>query len=788
MSSEILAQKKPADKRPDTCLYLKHPATRWTDSFPVGNGRLGAMVLGTPAQDRLALNHEELWRGVNRHRNTPEVDPERLAEIREALFARDFFGARKLCDQYLSGPDPVEAAPALETIQPYQPVGDLLITQPGGEYAVNYERLLDLNTATAITSFTINDVRYHRECYASVPDQVLILHLSADQPGTLTCGLRLERCADPDCHLTQWRDDDLFGFQGRFIEDIEFAAQARVLTLGGTIEDSGNSDIIVRDADEITVCIAMAVAADGDEPDSRKACNTILNRAPRTEHELRTRHLTEYQALWNRCMLNLPCPEGVEKMALDERLNRRADHDDPALDALYFHYGRYLLLSSSRACRFPANLQGIWSADLRPVWNSDFHIDINLEMEYWPAERANLPECTAPLFNYLEAMTPGAREAAANYYCCRGIHMGTGDRWQLYRYLAAGWDIWPSGGAWLAQHFWWHWEHSLDIDFLREHAYPFLKENAKFFEDFLVQDSQGRLVTNPSQSPENTFKGGPAPVTYCVAPTMDLVFAREIFTRCIAASKLLETDEDQREIWRDLLDKLPPFQIGQHGQLQEWLDDETELEPGHRHLSHLIGVYPGETMTPQRLPEFFQAAKVSLERRRAAGTGQSGWSRSWCAALWARFGETEKAYADLSDLIANHTTASLLNTHPITTHGGLAVQLDGSLGGTAAIMEMLLQDYTGKLRLLPALPDAWSNGEIRGLHAAGGYTLDMTWRDKRLCRASIQSDWLDTASIILARALSLKIETGGEVSSNKNDQEYDVRFDRTPGTIELICD
>lgn len=720
-------------------LMLKQPARRWVDAFPVGNGRIGAMVFGTPAQDRFALNHEELWRGADRHLDVPVTSPEHLAEIRAALFSRDFVLARELCNRYLSGPDPVSIN--LETIQPYQPLGDLHLSQPGGEGVHSYQRELQLDTATACASFVLNKVRYHRECFVSSPHNLLVVRLTADQPGAITCGIRLDRCADPECQLAAWSSDSGCGFHGRFLEGIRFAAQARITARGGSITSSGPTDVAVRKADEVLICVAMAVATEPGSPDPSEACRAILVAAPVGAQELRESHLAEYQRLWGRCTLNLPSPQEVLECPLDERLQRlKGGAKDPALYALYFDYGRYLLLSSSRICRLPATLQGLWNADLRPAWNSDYHIDINLEMNYWPAEAVNLPECTQPFFRYLEEMIPGAREAARNYYHCRGIHMGTGDRWQLHRYLAANWDIWPSGGAWLAQHFWWRWEYSHDESFLREHAYPFLRENADFFEDFLTRDTQGRLVTAPSQSPENTFVGGTSPVTYCAGPTMDYVFIREILERCLEASALLGIDAERRANWERILEELPPFQIGRHGQLQEWLDDEEENDPGHRHLSHLIGVFPGEMMTPERLPEFHHAALVSLNRRMAAGGGHTGWSRSWVACLWARFGEAEKAYDDLSHLITDYTTASLLDTHPYSNPDGLVVQIDGNFGGTAAICELLMQSHGGLIRLLPALPKDWPDGDVRGLCARGGVTVDISWRNGHITQAVIASD------------------------------------------------
>jgi len=766
-------------------LVLKQPARRWVDAFPVGNGRIGAMVFGTPDQDRLALNHEELWRGLNRHLDVPVTSPEHLAEIRAALFARDFVLARDLCSRHLSGPDPESASVTLDAIQPYQPLGDLRITQPGGECVHSYERRLQLDTATASTSFVLNAVRYVRECFVSTPHNLLVVRLTSDKPASLTCGIRLDRCADPDCHLDVWSTDSGCGFRGKFLEGIEFAAQARVTVRGGSVASCGPSDLAVRGADEVLICVAMAVAAETGAPDPADACRAILAAAPADVEDLREQHLVEYQPLWRRCTLNLPSPEAVLELPLDERVLRvKAGEGDPALHALYFDFGRYLLLSSSRSCRLPANLQGLWNADLRPAWNSDYHIDINLEMNYWPAEVVNLPECTLPLFSYLEEMIPGARLAAQNYYQCRGIHMGTGDRWQLHRYLADKWDIWPTGGAWLAHHFWWRWEYSHDEEFLREHAYPFLRENADFFEDFLTRDPQGRLVTAPSQSPENTFVGGPSPVTYCAGPTMDYIFIREILERCLVASSLLGIDVERRANWERILSELPPFQVGRHGQLQEWLDDEEENEPGHRHLSHLIGVFPGDMMTPERLPEFHQAALVSLNRRMAAGGGHTGWSRSWVSCLWARFGDAEKAYDDLSHLITDYTTASFLDTHPYGNPDGLVVQIDGNFGGTAAICEMLLQSHGGMIQLLPTLPIAWPDGDVRGLRARGGYTVDISWREGHIIRAVIAADQVGNVRLRMPRNAATFLVEGARID-NLEARDGTLIFDKESSTATI---
>jgi alpha-L-fucosidase 2 len=435
-------------------------------------------------------------------------------------------------------------------------------------------------------------------------------------------------------------------------------------------------------------------------------------------------------------MLDLGNVPEAETLPLNARLERmRAGEADPGLIALYFQFGRYLLLSSSRRCDQPAQLQGIWNEELRPPWESDFHHDVNIQMNYWPAEVCNLAECAEPLFNYIWRAVPQSQKAARDLYDCGGIVMCLQtDVWDRATPESPGWDIWTGAAPWLAEHLWWRWEYTRDETFLRQQVYPFYRLIAEFYSDYLVRDEQGRLVPVPSQSPENYFVGGAEPVSLTIGATMDLLFIRETFTRCLEAGKLLGLDEEIYPVWEGILSDIPPFQIGKHGQLQEWLEDFEEAEPGHRHFSHLVGVYPSETMTPHQLPDFYNAARVSLERRLAAGGGHTGWSRAWTAALWARFGDKDQAYEHLVHLITDFATDSLLDLHPPRIF-----QIDGNFGGTAALAEMLLQSHEGLLRLLPTLPAQWPNGSVSGLRGRDGFTINITWYNGVLAEARITS-------------------------------------------------
>ena len=744
-------------------LWYKAPAREWLEGLPIGTGRLAAMVLGTFRRERIALNHECLWKGVNRHRDN-EVSRDALPAVRRLLLAGNYADGARAAREAFGGGGGGSGRP--QRVDPYQPAGDLCLELLTPGPISDYRRELDLETASATVSYQAGGRRFTRKYVAHLVEDLILVRLT-HEGAPFDCVAWLDRTYDADCELTFATDASgvhaagsggadavtaCLTMTGEIRNGVDFRVRGDAWCRGGRLRVVDGRKLLCEGVTEAVFAVDIGVTAFGksaaEECGARRLHQPGAWDAVAWDHLYRT-HVGEHGRHYGSMQLDLaPAEAGAADLPTDERIRRvREGQPDPGLPLLYFHYGRYLLCASSANAALPANLQGKWNEDLQPPWESDYHHDINLQMNYWSAEPTGMQRYVEALLQHIERFVPHARRAAMDLYGCRGVwYPIQTDAWGRSTPESHGWAVWVGAAPWLAQHVWWHWEYGRDADFLRTRAYPFFKEVAAFYEDYLVEDDAGALQIVPSQSPENRFVGdGGPPVSICVSATMDVILARNAFDYAIRSAEILDLDPELRRRWRDMAARLPGLQIGRHGQLQEWNEDFDEVEPSHRHVSHLIGLYPGDLLDPERTPELWSAAEVSLQRRLAAGGGHTGWSRAWTACLFARLGRAKDAWEHLNHLITDFATDSLLDLHPPRIF-----QIDGNLGGAAAVVEMLLQSYRGELHLLPALPAAWPEGRVSGLRARGGVTVAMAWRGGALTEATLESRFAAPCTVLHA--------------------------------------
>jgi alpha-L-fucosidase 2 len=793
------------NNKPGLKLWYDQPARAWEEALPLGNAKTGAMVFGDVAKERFQLNDNTLWSGAPNAGNSSE-GPSILPQVRKQVFEGNYDSATTLWRK-MQGPYSAR----------YLPLADLWLSFPIPDTVTNhYYRDLDLNNAVATVKYELAGINYTRETFISHPDKIMIIRITADKKGavnfstSLTSKLKYQTTAvannylllkgkapkfvaNRDYELQQVVYDDWNG------EGMNFEVHVKIIAEGGLVKDY-NNELQVSNANTVTIYLSEATSFNGfnkspgkEGKDPSVEATNNLNKALQKKYtQLKIDHIKDYQSLFKRVELNLGIDIAKAKLPTDQRLKTYvAASGDNQLQSLYYQFGRYLMIAASRPGSRPTNLQGIWNDKVQPPWGSNYTTNINTEMNYWLAENTNLSECHQPLFDFMkELAVNGAVTAKTNYSINEGwvTHHNSdlwaktsppgGQGWNDPKAMPR-WSCWPMAAGWFSTHVWEHYLFTGDKKFLKEQGYPLMKGAAQFLLQWLIEDPEsGYLVTNPSTSPENTVKIKGKEYQLSMASTMDMSIIRELFTAVIKSADVLKTDADFKNKLVKAKEKLYPFHIGQYGQLQEWFNDWDDPNDKHRHLSHLFGLYPGSQLTLNITPELAAAAKQSLIHR---GDVSTGWSMAWKINWWARLQDGEHAYKILSDAFTyinptevrevmggGGTYPNLFDAHP-------PFQIDGNFGATAGITEMLLQSHAGEIALLPALPNAWKNGTIKGIKARGNFIVTINWKEGKLSQAKIYSANGGTCRISTLQPVKV-IEVRSTMAKGNNSNELNTSY------------
>lgn len=724
----FISCKQTNDPSPESPLkiWFEQPTTKWNQGLPIGNGNLGAMIYGTPKKEIICLNEETIWTGGKDYNRDKKYAGKYIDTIQKMLFAEQYVAAEKVVqDKILNDRLPWGK-------NTYQMLGNLFIETPNLDSITNYKRELDISNSIATTTFNNNEVNFKRTYFSSFPDKAMVYKFTADAKGKINISAWVKRSKQTKIITSENRIE--FSEHIGNGHGVKYHAIVDFETKGGTSKIE-NGKITITNANEVIVKVVACSNYRNLSPE--KECNIALNKIKNSSYiELLDKHISDYQTLFNRVDFKISDKTG-EELPTDIRLKKvKNGETDNFLTQLQYQFGRYLLISSSRPGNLPANLQGIWADGFTPPWNSDYHININIQMNYWMAEMTNLAECHEPFLEYIDNLREMGRLTAKRTYNSRGfVAHHTSDAWHsTAAFGKARHAMWPMGAAWSCQHLFTHFEYTEDKEYLKHKAYPIMKEAALFFVDFMVKDpNTGFLVSGPSISPENNFltKNGEK-ATLNMSPTMDRAIIFELFNNCIKAAEILKIDEDFSIILKNKLAQMPPLKIGKDGRLLEWTEELEEVMPGHRHISHLYALHPSNQISKSKTPELFKAAKKTIEARLSKGGGHTGWSRAWIINFYARLLEGEKAYENILALQRKSTLPNLLDVHP-------PFQIDGNFGVVSGITEMLLQSHNNEVHILPALPIAWGSGSIKGIVAKKGFEIDIIWELGKLKKLVIKS-------------------------------------------------